>query len=173
MKYMGCLKKHLLYVKKAHRDLGLSFANSSCNSQEHKGSFISKRAVFLRPKGRNMAIKAHPFHYKSLLSQTMETVNLNSAITPNKWQKQDKFILWWAVFWASLSSVGKESTCNAGDPGSIPGLGRSPGEGKRYPFQYSGLENSKDCRVHGVAKSWTRLSDFHFYLFLSALGLRC
>ena len=43
------------------------------------------------------------------------------------------------------SSVGKESTCNAGDLGSIPGSGRSPGEGKGYPFQYSGLENSMDC----------------------------
>ena len=43
------------------------------------------------------------------------------------------------------SSVGKESTRNAGDLGSIPGLGRSPGEGKGYPFQYSGLENSMDC----------------------------
>ena len=53
------------------------------------------------------------------------------------------------------SSFGKESACNAGDPGSIPGLGRSPGEGKGYPLQYSGLENSKDCIVHGVAKSWT------------------
>ena len=51
------------------------------------------------------------------------------------------------------SSVGKESTCNAGDPGSIPGLGRFPGEGKGYPLQYSGLENSMDCIVHGVAKS--------------------
>ena len=40
------------------------------------------------------------------------------------------------------SSVGKESACNAGDPGSIPGLARSPGEGKGYPLQYSGLENS-------------------------------
>ena len=40
------------------------------------------------------------------------------------------------------SSVGKESACNAGDPGSIPGFGRSPGEGKGYPLQYSGLENS-------------------------------
>ena len=100
------------------------------------------------------------------------------------------------------SSVGKESTCNAGDPGSIPGsgrsagegigyplqyswaslvaklvknltamqetwvqslgLGRSPGEGKGYPLQYSGLENSMDCIVHGVAKNWIRLSDFHF-----------
>ena len=53
------------------------------------------------------------------------------------------------------SSVGKESACNAGDLGLIPGLGRSRGEGKGYPFQYSDLENSMDCRVHGVAKSRT------------------
>ena len=50
------------------------------------------------------------------------------------------------------SSVGKESACNAGDLGSIPGLERSPGEGKGYPLQYSGLENSLDYTVHGVAK---------------------
>ena len=59
-------------------------------------------------------------------------------------------------------SAGKEFACNAGDLGSIPALGRSPGEGKGYPFQYSGLENSTDSMVHGVAKSWTWLSDFHF-----------
>ena len=59
-------------------------------------------------------------------------------------------------------SAGNESACNAGDLGSIPGLGRSPGEG--YPLQYSGLENSMDCVVHGVAKSQTQLSDFHFHL---------
>ena len=59
-------------------------------------------------------------------------------------------------------SAGKESACNVGDPGFIPGLGRFPGAGKGYPCQYSGLENSMDCIVHGVAKSWTRLSDFHF-----------
>ena len=61
------------------------------------------------------------------------------------------------------SSVGKESACNAGDLGSIPGLGRCPGEGKGYPFQYSGLENSMDCLVHGVTKSWTWMSIFHFH----------
>ena len=98
------------------------------------------------------------------------------------------------------SSVGKVSTCNAGDPGSIPGsagegigyplqyswaslvaqlvknpptmrvdlglipgLGRSPGEGKGYPLWYSGLENSTDCIVHGVAKSQTWLGGFHFH----------
>ena len=43
----------------------------------------------------------------------------------------------------------------------VPGLGRSPGEGKGYPLQYSGLENSMDCIVHGAAKSWTWLSDIH------------
>ena len=53
------------------------------------------------------------------------------------------------------ASVAKESTCNEGDLGSIPGLGRSPGEGKGYPLQYSGLENSMDCIVHGVTKSQT------------------
>ena len=58
------------------------------------------------------------------------------------------------------SSVGKESACNVGDLGSIPGLGRSPVEGKGYPLQYSGLENSMDCIVHGVEKSRIQLSDF-------------
>ena len=57
-------------------------------------------------------------------------------------------------------SVGKESTCNIGDPGSIPGLGRSPGEGKGYPLQYSDLENPMGSIVPGVTKSWTRLSSF-------------
>ena len=87
------------------------------------------------------------------------------------------------------SSVGKESTCNAVDPGSIPGSGRStregtgyplqycwaslvaqmvknpsPGEGNGYPLQYSGLENCMDCIVHGVTKNHTLLSNFHFDL---------
>ena len=57
-------------------------------------------------------------------------------------------------------SSGEKSACNAGDLGLIPGLGRSPGEGKGYPLQYSGLQNSMDCIVHGVAKSQTRLSAF-------------
>src|SRR5574337_355811 len=59
-------------------------------------------------------------------------------------------------------SAGKESAHSVGDLGSIPGLGRSSGETKDYPLQYSGLENSIDHMVHGVAKSRTRLSDFHF-----------
>ena len=60
------------------------------------------------------------------------------------------------------ASAGKESTCSVGDLGLIPGLERSPGEWIGYPIQYPGLENYMDCIVHGVAKSWTRLSHFHF-----------
>ena len=57
-----------------------------------------------------------------------------------------------------------ESACNAGDLSSIPGLGRSPGEGNSYPLQYSCLENSMNrvawqATVHGVAKSWIQLSN--------------
>ena len=59
-------------------------------------------------------------------------------------------------------SAGKESACNVGDLGSIPGLGRPLSEGEGYPLQYSGLENSMDCVDHGVTKSRTRLRDFHF-----------
>jgi len=58
-------------------------------------------------------------------------------------------------------SVGKESTCNAGDPDSIPGSGRSPGEGLGYPLQYSGLENSMNRIVHGVTKGQPALSFSH------------
>ena len=65
----------------------------------------------------------------------------------------------------------KAPACNAGDPGLIPGLGRSPGEGNGNPLQYSCLENSMDggawlATVHGVAKSWTQLSDFTFYSWM-------
>ena len=65
------------------------------------------------------------------------------------------------------SSVGKESACNAEDLDSIPGLGRSPGEGKGYPLQYSGLENSMDYIVHRVIKSRTQLNNFHFHFLYS------
>ena len=63
-------------------------------------------------------------------------------------------------------SAGKESACSAGDLGSIPGLGISPGGGKGHPLQYSGLENPMDrgawqATVHEVAKESDRLSDYH------------
>ena len=72
--------------------------------------------------------------------------------------------------WISLSvlgfpcgSAGKETTCKMGDLGLIPGLGRSPGKGKGYPLQYSGLENHTGCIIHGDTKSRRGLSDFHFH----------
>ena len=74
-------------------------------------------------------------------------------------------ILWVCVchrFGFPGGSADRESTCNVGDLGSIPGLRRSPGEGNGYPLQYSALEKSMDWIVHGVAKSRTWLSDFHF-----------
>ena len=74
-------------------------------------------------------------------------------------------IYWTNIYWVPLGfhggSAGKGSACNAGDLGSIPGLGISPGEGSGNLLQYSGLEYSMDYIVHGVTKSWTWLSDFH------------
>ena len=58
-------------------------------------------------------------------------------------------------------SAGKESACNKGNPGLIPGSGRYPGEGNGYKPQYSGMENSMDCIVDGVTKNQTQLSYFH------------
>ena len=74
----------------------------------------------------------------------------------------------WA-FWNPFpgSSAGKQSACNAGGLGSIPGLGRSPREGNRYSLHYTGLENSMDCIVHGVANSRRGLSDIHCLFSLS------
>ena len=68
-------------------------------------------------------------------------------------------------FWACFMA-GKESACNEGELVSIPGLGRSPGGGNGNPLQYSVWENSMDCIVHGLVKSQTQLSDFHFHFLL-------
>ena len=61
--------------------------------------------------------------------------------------------------------IGKETAFNVGDLGLIPVLERAPGERRGYPLQYSGLENYMDCIVHGVVKSRTRPSDFHFFSY--------
>ena len=71
-------------------------------------------------------------------------------------------------------SAGKEPACNVGDLGLIPGLERSPGEGKGYPLQYPGLENSMDSVVREVAKSQTQLSNLHIqfiYVYINLLIL--
>ena len=80
--------------------------------------------------------------------------------------------------WQSLlgGSDGKDSACNVGDPGLIPGSGRSPGEGNGNPLQYSSLGNPMDrgawwATVHGVTKSWTRLKRLSTYTYVkSPLG---
>ena len=78
------------------------------------------------------------------------------------WPGDQTWVSWREADCFPCGSAGKESACNAGDVGSIPGLVRSPGEGKGYLLLYSGLENSMDCIAHGVTKSQTRLSDFHY-----------
>ena len=65
------------------------------------------------------------------------------------------FILYNVLVAFPCGSAGEESACNAGELSLIPGLGRSLGKGNSYPFQYSGLENSMDYIVNGVAKTWT------------------
>ena len=78
--------------------------------------------------------------------------------------------IWWKLGFPS-GSIGKESACNAGDPGSIPRLGRSPREGNGNPIQYSFLENSMDIGagqaiVDGITKSQTWLCGFHFFMYV-------
>ena len=92
------------------------------------------------------------------------------------WSKINLILLLTNCFFGGLpgGSDGKASACNAGDLGLIPGSGRCPGEGNGNPFQYSCLENSMDrgaleATVHGVAKSWTRLSNFTSIVSLDIL----
>ena len=99
-------------------------------------------------------------------------------LTPNIWMPAPLVTLLYYSF--PCGSAGKESPCNSGDLSLIPGLGRSPREGKGYPIQYSGLKNSTKCIVRGVTKSWTLLSDFHFHycsskslLFSSMVSFSC
>ena len=87
------------------------------------------------------------------------------------WQAEDSFPVASRGF--PGGSEGKASAYNAGDLGSTPGLGRSYGEGNSYPLQYSGLENSMDCIVHGVTKSWTPLGNFHFHRTVDAFAFNC
>ena len=104
----------------------------------------------------------------------------SSLMTPNPASPHHPLSIPWFNFWVRkihwrrdrlptqvflgfpCGSAGKKSACNVRDLGLILGLGRSPREGKGYPPQYSDLENSMDYTVHGVAKSQTQLSDFHF-----------
>ena len=114
-------------------------------------------------------------HWASLIAQLVKN--------PPAMQEIPVRFLGWQICWRRdtlptpvflgfhCGSLGKESACNAGDLGLTPGLGRSPGEGKGYPLQYSGLENCTDFIVQGVTESQTQLSDFHFLLSSYWCGL--
>ena len=102
----------------------------------------------------------HDEHVRLSYIYTHRYARLSLKSLLNKWVK------------VPSGSEGKASACSAGDSGSIPGLGRSPGEGNGNPFQYSCLENSMDrgawwATVHGVTKSRTRLSDVTFNTYKS------
>ena len=111
--------------------------------------------------------KKSTFFRASLLAQqlknlpAMQETSVDSWVVKILWRRDRLPIPEFLGF--PSGSAGKESACNVGNLGSIPGLGRSPREGKGYPLQYSGLKNSIDCIEHGVAKSWTQLSDFHHH----------
>ena len=125
-------------------------------------------------------------NYKSTYSELnffkVKPLVLNTGICWGKFTFENMFLIIWShsskiyitynlnyihtYMGFSCDSAGKESACNAGEMGSNPGLGRSTGEGKGYPLQYSGLENSLDCLVHGVAKSRTWLSNVHIHTYM-------
>ena len=126
----------------------------------------------------NLTTFARVHDFMLLLANSSATVrtSLIAQLVKNLPAMQETLVqfLGWEVPWRRdrlptpvllgfpCGSAGKESACSVGDLGLIHGLERSPGEGEDCPLQYSGLENSMDCIVHGVAKSWTPLSNFHF-----------
>ena len=110
--------------------------------------------------------------WASLISQLVKN-------SPSMWETPVRFLDWedpWRrdrlptpILGFPPGSAGKESACNVGDLGSIPGLGKIPREGKGYLLQYSGLKHSMDCLIHGVTKSQTLLNDFHFQYLVRSI----
>ena len=103
--------------------------------------------------GQRSLVDYSPWDRKE--SDTTEQLHFHFKTYPNNYHKPSG---------SKFGSNGKESACNAEDPGAIPGLGRSPGEGNGNPLQYSSLENPMDrgtwaATVHGVTKNWTQLND--------------
>ena len=116
--------------------------------------------------------KSHPLQYPGL-KKSMECIV--HRVAKSQTQLSDFHFTSLHNYGFPGGSAGKESASNAGDLGLIPGLGRSPGEGNSYPFQYSGLENSTDrgtwwAIILGVTKSWTQLSDFHYMIIRELTG---
>ena len=132
----------------------------------------------------------HRVKWKKELSHLVQGHQENSVLTPELWSVEEwcsiVSVMWYSLGYEifkescqlkdasclfSDGSSGKESTCNAGDPGLNPSLGRSPKGGNGNPFQYSSLENTMDrgawrAIVHRVAKRWTWLSTAHTCLLM-------
>ena len=138
--------KHLCRIPSIH------FQHTFCKSSPwpiHENSQITVKCSSWTPISNQQELKSisHQFTYLLL-----------------SWYKRDHVRISLLVFPSSIWSDGKELACNAGDPGLIPGSGRSPGEENDYPLQYSCLEKSMErgagwATVHGVAKSQTQLSN--------------
>ena len=129
----------------------------------HTHTHTHTRNHHKKPKGRGLEslwVGKHVEIWKSGVLRVGFTIpcpmHLFHLVVPKLYH----FIVIWKGF--PGGSAGKQSACDAGDPCSIPRLGRFLGEGKGYLLQYSGLENSMSYVVHRVTKSWTWLSDFHF-----------
>ena len=141
-----------------------------CNHYKPHASSCTRETLFQGRKGSpegTVKKQSVSFHGLSPWQERKGVFLLSVALLPSQVMRTPHSGLS-ILFEVSVycGSAGKESTCNTGDLGLIPGLGRSPGERKGYPPQYSGLENSLERIVHGVAMSWTQLSDFHFHFCL-------
>ena len=123
---------------------------------EFWGSFLTEINILINTQFLLLGHQSFKIPMLILLNLTVFSVSRNVVI-PNTLP----------ILGFPSGSAGKESACNAGDLGSIPELGRSPGKGNCYPLlKYSGLENSMYCIIHGVAKCWTWLTfTVHFGLF--------
>ena len=110
-----------------------------------------------------------PTRLQAVLTWSHWLINLSSSKIESSWPNSPKLHSTTYGMGFPCGSAGKESTCNAEDPGSIPGLGRSPGKGNSYLLQYSGLENSMDYIVQfsSVTQSCPTLWD---PLYCSMLG---
>ena len=134
------------------------------------GNLISSSSSFSKP-----SLDIWKFLVHIMLKPTIQ--DFQHDLTLLAWE-MSAIIRWLGHSCFPSSSEVKVSACDVGDPGLIPGLGRSPGEGNGNPLQYSCLENPMDrgawwAIVHGVPKSRTRLSDFTFFHFLFlGIGLR-
>ena len=152
-----------------------STSNPPVNTQDWSPlgwtGWISLQSKGLSRVFSNTTVQKHQFFGALLSNSHIQTWPLGK---PYPWLDRFAFYRWFMynpmtisllclTYFPDNSSVDKESSCNAGDPGSILGSGRSPGEGKGYPLQYPGLENSMDYTLHGVTKSWTQLSNVHLF----------